>query len=91
MAMRPGDAGVGATAGGEPIPIEEAYTINVVPSELFLKFRKELQNLRVGINLEVSLSLSLMKLLQQGREVYLMLFCYCYCPFFYFYSSLIMK
>lgn len=58
MAMRPGDAGVGATAGGEPIPIEEAYTINVVPSELFLKFRKELQNLRVGINLEVSLSLS---------------------------------
>ncbi|XP_078166113.1 OBP3-responsive protein 4 (ORG4) [Carex rostrata] len=52
MAMRPGGAGVEATAGGEPIPIEEAYTINVVPSELYLKFRKELRNLRVGLNLE---------------------------------------
>ncbi|KAF3338492.1 hypothetical protein FCM35_KLT17329 [Carex littledalei] len=49
--MRPGETGVEAS-GGEPATIEEAYTINVVPSELFLKFRKEVEGLRVGINLE---------------------------------------
>lgn len=60
MSTRPGlgDAGVDA-AGGEPATIDEAYNINVVPSELFLKFRKEVEGLRVGINLEVSLFSSL--------------------------------
>lgn len=35
-------------------PIDEPYSINFIPSELFLKFRKELKGLRVGINLEFS-------------------------------------
>ncbi|KAJ1700095.1 hypothetical protein LUZ63_008607 [Rhynchospora breviuscula] len=59
MATQPsggGGGGGGAVetsgGGGEPATLEEAYTINVVPSELFLKFRRELQGLRVGINLE---------------------------------------
>ncbi|XP_039144524.1 uncharacterized protein LOC120281894 [Dioscorea cayenensis subsp. rotundata] len=32
--------------------IEDLYQINVFPTELFLKFRKELQGFRVGVNLE---------------------------------------
>ncbi|KAH7655423.1 hypothetical protein IHE45_18G009400 [Dioscorea alata] len=35
--------------------IEDLYQINVFPSELFLKFRKELQGFRVGVNLEVGI------------------------------------
>ncbi|KAK4566078.1 hypothetical protein RGQ29_002321 [Quercus rubra] len=38
--------------GEEPTPWEELYNINLMPSELFLKFRKETQGLRVGLNLE---------------------------------------
>ncbi|XP_050373706.1 uncharacterized protein LOC126791309 isoform X1 [Argentina anserina] len=38
--------------GEEPSSWEELYSINWIPSELFLKFRKELQGLRVGLNLE---------------------------------------
>ncbi|KAJ6824108.1 uncharacterized protein M6B38_129810 [Iris pallida] len=32
--------------------IEDLYNINVVPSELFFKFRKETQAFRLGLNLE---------------------------------------
>lgn len=32
--------------------LEDLYNINVFPSELFFKFRKEAQGLRVGVNLE---------------------------------------
>ncbi|XP_077236347.1 OBP3-responsive protein 4 (ORG4) [Tasmannia lanceolata] len=31
---------------------EDVYNINLVPSELFLKFRKEMEGFRVGLNLE---------------------------------------
>ncbi|KAG5378269.1 hypothetical protein IGI04_026111 [Brassica rapa subsp. trilocularis] len=37
----------------EPPSWDELYKINLMPSELFLKFRKELQGLRVGVNLEL--------------------------------------
>ncbi|XP_042491646.1 uncharacterized protein LOC122071337 isoform X3 [Macadamia integrifolia] len=36
----------------EPRSWDELIDINLVPSELFLKFRKEIQGLRVGLNLE---------------------------------------
>ncbi|KAL5698364.1 hypothetical protein ACHQM5_029413 [Ranunculus cassubicifolius] len=36
----------------EPISWDELYDINLVPSELFLKFRKEIEGFRMGINLE---------------------------------------
>ncbi|KAK9948094.1 hypothetical protein M0R45_003682 [Rubus argutus] len=38
--------------GEEPKSLEELYSINLIPSELFFKFRKEQQGLRVGLNLE---------------------------------------
>lgn len=31
---------------------DELYTINIVPSELFFKFRKEIEGFRMGLNLE---------------------------------------
>jgi hypothetical protein len=40
--------------GDGPTSWEELCNINLVPSELFLKFRKELQGIRVGLNLEVT-------------------------------------
>ncbi|XVE97896.1 hypothetical protein REPUB_Repub03eG0058400 [Reevesia pubescens] len=36
----------------EPTSWDELYNINLIPSELFLKFRKEIQGFRVGVNLE---------------------------------------
>ncbi|KAJ6923140.1 hypothetical protein NC652_016711 [Populus alba x Populus x berolinensis] len=36
----------------EPTSWEELYNINLIPSELFLKFRKEIEGIRVGVNLE---------------------------------------
>lgn len=39
--------------GEEPVSWDELYNINLMPSELFLKFRKEVQGVRVGLNLEV--------------------------------------
>ena len=39
--------------GEEPTSWEELYNINLIPSELFLKFRKEIEGIRVGVNLEV--------------------------------------
>lgn len=41
----------------EPATLNELYNINVVPSELFFKFRKQIESLRVGLNLEVRVSL----------------------------------
>lgn len=38
--------------GEEPTSWEELYNINLMPSELFLKFRKEIQGMRLGVNLE---------------------------------------
>lgn len=37
----------------EPTSWDELYNINLMPSELFFKFRKELQGIRVGLNMEV--------------------------------------
>ena len=39
--------------GEEPAPWDELYNVNFMPSELFLKFRKEIQGIRLGVNLEV--------------------------------------
>lgn len=39
--------------GEEPKSWEDLYNINLLPSEIFLKFRKEMQGIRVGVNLEV--------------------------------------
>ncbi|KAL3532692.1 hypothetical protein ACH5RR_006213 [Cinchona calisaya] len=36
----------------EPTSWEELYNINLMPSELFVKFRKEIEGFRVGVNLE---------------------------------------
>ncbi|XP_010557660.1 PREDICTED: uncharacterized protein LOC104826590 [Tarenaya hassleriana] len=36
----------------EPPSWDELYSVNLMPSELFVKFRKELEGLRVGVNLE---------------------------------------
>ncbi|KAJ7979246.1 OBP3-responsive protein [Quillaja saponaria] len=41
-----------ASNGEESTSWDELYNINLMPSELFLKFRREIQGLRVGINLE---------------------------------------
>ncbi|XP_008786643.1 uncharacterized protein LOC103704913 [Phoenix dactylifera] len=42
----------GGEAANEPASLDELYNINLVPSELYLKFRKEIQGFRVGLNLE---------------------------------------
>lgn len=39
--------------GEEPAPFEERYNVNLMPSEIFLKFRKQIQGFRVGVNLEL--------------------------------------
>ncbi|WRX33855.1 hypothetical protein QQP08_026342 [Theobroma cacao] len=41
-----------APNGEEPTSWDELYNINLMPSELFLKFREEIQGFRVGVNLE---------------------------------------
>ncbi|KAL4283682.1 hypothetical protein GQ457_16G002430 [Hibiscus cannabinus] len=41
-----------APNGEEPTSWDDLYNINLIPSELFLKFRKEIQGFRVGVNLE---------------------------------------
>ncbi|KAK7388262.1 hypothetical protein VNO78_23073 [Psophocarpus tetragonolobus] len=38
--------------GEEPTSWDELYNINLMPSELFLKFRKEVHGIRVGLNME---------------------------------------
>ncbi|KAJ0983819.1 hypothetical protein J5N97_002175 [Dioscorea zingiberensis] len=44
--------GDGNNDEGGVASLEDLYNINVVPSELLLKFRKEVQGVRVGLNLE---------------------------------------
>ncbi|CAL5328673.1 hypothetical protein CsSME_00008861 [Camellia sinensis var. sinensis] len=39
--------------GEEPTSWDELYKIDLIPSELFLKFRKEIEGFRVGLNLEL--------------------------------------
>ncbi|KAM3215931.1 putative protein isoform X1 [Capsicum chacoense] len=39
-------------SGEEPVSWDELYNVNLMPSEIFLKFRKEIQGYRVGVNLE---------------------------------------
>jgi hypothetical protein len=59
MASSSGAGGGGPPDGGVgegPTTLDELYHINVVPAELHFKFRKELQGLRVGLNLEVRAS-----------------------------------
>lgn len=48
----------GTSNGEEPSSLDELYNINLMPTEIFLKFRKEIQGFRVGVNLEVFISLS---------------------------------
>ncbi|MCL7029911.1 hypothetical protein MKW94_025054 [Papaver nudicaule] len=38
--------------GEEPASWDELYNIDLMPSELFFKFRKEVEGIRVGLNLE---------------------------------------
>lgn len=45
-----------SSSGEEPMSWDELYNINLMPSELFLKFRKEIEGFRFGVNLEVILS-----------------------------------
>ncbi|XP_006342375.1 uncharacterized protein [Solanum tuberosum] len=42
----------GGPSREEPTSWEDLYNVNLVPSELFLKFRKEIEGFRVGVNLE---------------------------------------
>lgn len=48
----------GTSNGDEPTSWEDLYNVNLMPSEIFLKFRKDIQGLRVGVNLEVCISFS---------------------------------
>ncbi|XP_057500668.1 uncharacterized protein LOC130784716 isoform X1 [Actinidia eriantha] len=41
-----------APSGEEPTSWDEMYNINLMPTELFLKFRKELEGFRIGLNME---------------------------------------
>lgn len=43
-------------SGEEPKSWDELYNVNLMPSEIFLKFRKEIEGYRVGVNLEVLIS-----------------------------------
>ncbi|KAK1263464.1 hypothetical protein QJS04_geneDACA013482 [Acorus gramineus] len=51
MASHPSRDGVSG-GDGEAASIEDLYQINVFPSELSFKFRKELETFRFGLNLE---------------------------------------
>lgn len=42
----------GSNREEEPRSWDELYNFNLMPSELFLKFRKEVQGIRVGLNME---------------------------------------
>ncbi|KAL8497782.1 hypothetical protein ACS0TY_021206 [Phlomoides rotata] len=39
--------------GDEPTSWEDLYNVNLMPSEIFLKFRKDIQGFRLGVNLEL--------------------------------------
>ncbi|XP_074564414.1 uncharacterized protein LOC141820948 [Curcuma longa] len=55
MAAGPSDSDWAPVGGesNEPATLDELYNINVVPSELFLKFRKQIESFRVGLNIEL--------------------------------------
>ncbi|CAM8938082.1 unnamed protein product [Rhodiola kirilowii] len=40
----------------EPASWDEIYKIDLIPTEIFFKFRKQVQGIRVGLNFEVLLS-----------------------------------
>ena len=73
--------------GEEPTSWEELYNINLMPSELFLKFRKEIEGIRVGVNLEVKFEFScpflLAKIYSTGWKKWIIFviasFCYVMC------------
>lgn len=73
--MEPGNAN-----SDESPSFDELYNINLFPSELFLKFRNEIQGLRVGVNLEVSLSPKDVRLLYLFM-LYICIFCLHVCMF----------
>lgn len=43
----------GSSNGEERASWTELYNINLMPSEFFVKFRKEIEGFRAGLNLEV--------------------------------------
>ncbi|CAA3022223.1 OBP3-responsive gene 4 isoform 1 [Olea europaea subsp. europaea] len=47
------EAGNAGSNGEEPTSWEDLYNVNLMPTEIFLKFRKEIQGFRVGVNLEL--------------------------------------
>lgn len=53
MASSSSDLGHARPEDDELASLDELYNINVVPSELFFKFRKQIEGFRVGANLEV--------------------------------------
>lgn len=59
----------GTSNGDEPTSWEDLYNVNLMPSEIFLKFRKDVQGLRVGLNLEVCISLIFRLLSHQASEI----------------------
>ncbi|XP_021714996.1 uncharacterized protein LOC110682965 [Chenopodium quinoa] len=46
------DTNPGVANVEEPASWDELYNINLIPSELFVKFRKEYEGFRLGVNLE---------------------------------------
>ncbi|XP_057498025.1 uncharacterized protein LOC130782644 isoform X2 [Actinidia eriantha] len=44
-----------APSGDESTSWDEMCNINLMPTELFLKFRKELEGFRIGLNMEVGI------------------------------------
>ncbi|CAL9772410.1 unnamed protein product [Musa acuminata subsp. burmannicoides] len=52
MASSSSDLGNARPEDDELASLDELYNINVVPSELFFKFRKQIEGFRVGANLE---------------------------------------
>ncbi|RWW26578.1 hypothetical protein BHE74_00026434 [Ensete ventricosum] len=60
MASSSSDLGHAPPEDDEPASLDELYNINVIPSELFFKFRKQIEGFRVGANLELLLVASSM-------------------------------
>ena len=46
-------SGSGSNRGEEAKTWDEMYSIDLMPSELFLKFREQIHGYRLGLNLEV--------------------------------------
>ncbi|XP_019102912.1 uncharacterized protein LOC104883462 isoform X2 [Beta vulgaris subsp. vulgaris] len=54
----------------EPPSWDELYNVNLVPSELFLKFRKEIEGFRLGVNLETKLVLKPLSSERRWKFIY---------------------